>query len=96
MKIIVGSKYQLKSTILSFWTKFALYAGNHIFCISFTSNRTNIGTVNFKNITVLQISYKSVTNNLETLSEYKKCERRRKGIPIRFTKINIKRYSGML
>ena len=92
--IRLGAKFQLKLTILNFWTKFAqeICRVFGICCISFTNRRSNIFTKNPKTLELLPF-YRLYTKPWPKIRNLwvnpKKCERRKKAIPIRFTKVNI-------
>ena len=63
-----------------------------ICCISFTNNRSNIFTENPKTLEILpfhQLYTKAWPKMRNLRVNPKKCERRKKAIPMRFTKVNV-------
>ena len=68
------------------------YISNHICCISFANNRANIVTENPKTLKTLplyQLYTKAWPKIRKLWANPKKCQRRKKAIPIRFTKVNV-------
>ena len=95
--ISLGAKFQLNLTLLNFWTKLLIKYAVYIFgicCISFTNSGTNIFTENPKTLEILPFYWlhtKAWPKIRKLWVNPKKYERRKKTIPIRFTKVNLVR-----